>query len=165
MNNWVLENWLALYGAVVGSIALIVNFSRFVHAIGKDKVKLKVIAKDHPNKTENILELSNPQSRELGGGQQPFLPIYQIQINNVGNVDAHIESACVICSDKSKVHVLIKYPHDQCMYGSIEQVGTVLIKPKTSSKMNVYLHRGKEAFNAKTAEISDGTGKKWKVKI
>ena len=165
MNNWVIENWLALYGAIVGTIALVINFSRFIHTIGKEKVKLRVTAQPHQNKTENLEELASPDSRMLGGGQQQFLPIYQIKISNVGNVDAHIESAYVLTDDGNKKHVLVKYSHDQLRYGSIDQVGTILVKPKTSTQMSVYLHRGKAEFIAKAAEILDGNGKKWKAKM
>ncbi len=42
MEDWVTQNWLALYGALVGSIALLLNFFRFRFQVGKEKVKLSV---------------------------------------------------------------------------------------------------------------------------
>src|SRR5690606_6966502 len=100
-----------------------------------------------------------------GGGQQPFLPVYRINVTNVGNVDAYIESAYVLTGTGDQKHVLITYPNDSCMYGGIAQVGTVTLHPKKSVKLNVYLKRGEPKFVSRSAEIVDGTGKKWKAKI
>ena len=65
MSIWISENWLALYGAVIGTVALIINLSRFFHTLGKDKVKLRVTAEEHPNKSENEIELANPVQKNL----------------------------------------------------------------------------------------------------
>jgi len=164
MQTWIAENWLALYAAIVGTIALTINFSRFIHAISKDKVKFKVVAEPHKNKTENIENLADPTVRELGG-QHQMLPVYNIVVRNIGNVDGYIESAAVICNDKTKKHVSIPYSNDPCRYGSIEQLGAVLVKPKSFIKMAVFLHRDELVFEAKKAEVIDSTGKKWKTKI
>jgi len=165
LSIWISENWLALYGAVIGTVALIINLSRFFHTLGKDKVKLRVTAEEHPNKSENEIELANPDSKEPGGGQQPFLPVYRINVTNTGSVDAHIENAYVLTNESIEKHVLVTYPNDHCMYGGIEQVGTIIISPKASLKLNIYLKRGEKKFTARKAQVVDGTGKIWKAKI
>lgn len=165
MSVWISQNWLAFYGAIVGTIALVINLSKFIHAVNKDKIKLRVIAEQHPNKLENEAELADPYSKEPGGGQQLFLPVYRINVTNVGNVDAHIDSAYVLTGNGDKRHVLITYPHDRCMYGGIDQVGTVTVHPKKSVKLNVYLNRGESKFVSRLAVIVDGTGRKWNARI
>jgi hypothetical protein len=158
---WISQNWLALYGAIVGTIALIINLSKFFHALNKDKVKLRITADPHPNKLENEAELADSHAIEPDGWQRQFLPVYRITVSNVGNVDAHIYSAFVLTGSGDQKHVLVTYPHDSCMHGGIDQVGTVTLHPKKSVKLNVYLNRGE----SKSAEVVDGTGRKWKAKI
>ncbi|WP_224960754.1 hypothetical protein [Geomonas subterranea] len=160
MQEWLTENWLALYGSIVGTIALIVNFSKFVHAIRKDKVKLKLMVAPHPERQKNLQRLKSTENNQPWD-KPNLVESYQITIRNVGNVDAHIEDAGVICHD-GKIHqVLISYPGNSCTLGRLAEVGSATIPAKSSKKMNVYQKRGEGVFIANKVFVTDSTGKKW----
>lgn len=161
MQEWFTENWLALYGSIVGTVALFVNFSRFIHAIKKDKVKLSLSVAHHPEREKNMKRLISTENNEPGDDRPNLVESYQITIRNVGNVDAHIEDAGIICQDGKIRQVLIRYPGNYCTLGHLAEVGSATISAKASKKMSVYLNRGEDAFIAKKAFVIDSTGKKW----
>jgi hypothetical protein len=164
MQEWLTENWLALYGSIVGTIALFLNFSRFIHAIKKDKVKLSLSVAPHPEREKNMERLISTENNEPWDDRPNVVESYQITIRNIGNVDAHIEDAGIICQDGKIRQVLISYPGNYCTLGHLSEVGSVTISAKASKKMCVYLNRGENEFIARKAFAMDSTGKKWTAK-
>ena len=96
MNQWIADNWLALYGSIVGTIALFINLSRFIHTIRKDIVKLKVSIEPYPRRHENIQALKNPENKD-GPEKIHILEVYYINVRNIGNVTAYIDDVGLIC--------------------------------------------------------------------
>lgn len=164
MQEWISNNWLALYGSIVGTLALLINVTRFIHAVKKDKIKLLVSVVRHPDYDSNIYRLKEKEY-DPAWERPNLVEVYTITIRNTGTVDAYIENASVIC-DKNKVYpALSRYSNSGStngMLGSISQVGTIKIEPKASKKLDVFLKAEEDVFTAKYIEIEDSTGKKWR---
>jgi hypothetical protein len=67
-------DWLALYGAIVGTIALYLNFRKFSR-------KIKVQSKIHENAQSNVDFLENPKE-PLGQSNNCLGPIYTVTVIN-----------------------------------------------------------------------------------
>jgi len=163
MQEWILNNWLALYGSIVGTLALVINITRFIHTIKKDKVKLSISVSCHPDYDSNINKLKE-KNYDQEWERPNLVEVYTITIRNTGAVDAYIENASIICK-KNKVYNALTYYSKTSSFngllGSISQVGTIKIEPKASKKLDVYLKADEDIFTAKYIEIEDSTGKKW----
>ena len=164
MKLWIYQNWLALYGAVVGSIALLINFSRLLYTIKKDKIKLTLSVAPHPEKEKNIERLVATEENEPWDDRPNLVEIYKLTVRNIGNVDAHLEDAGIVC-EKGKIHqVLVSTSSNHCVLSNIPNSGLVQIQPKASKKLSVYLNRAENIFQVKKAFVVDSTGKKWTIK-
>lgn len=162
MENWISEHWLALYGAIAGTLALSLNVSRFIHAVKKDRVNLKLTVEDHPQKSENIKMIMEPTS-DRDWENPAIVETHTLTVRNIGNVDAYIEDAWIICKKGDKHKVLVSDPNHQMMLSEIPRLHTVKLAPKSSITLNVYLSKGEEVFDAKKAEIVDSTGNSWRI--
>lgn len=130
----------------------------------KNKVKLSLSVVPHAEREKSMERLISTENNEPWDDRPNVVEIYQITIRNIGNVDAHIEDAGIICQDGKIRQVLINYPGNYCTLGHLAEVGSVTISAKASKKMSVYLNRGEDLFIAKKAFAIDSTGKKWTAK-
>jgi hypothetical protein len=161
MGDWISKNWLALYGSIVGTVALIINLSKFMHSVKKDKVKLSLSVAPHPDREANIQRFKDT-GKAQPCEQAKLVEVYEITIRNKGTVVAFIEDATLICKKGSAYQALTHYSGDPCMLGSIPQVGAIEVKPKSSVKLSIYQKREHENFTPKKVEVIDSTGKKWR---
>lgn len=94
--DWLNENYLALYGAVVGTIALCLNFGRFWMLYQKSVRKLKVSAKvgDDAQRHINEAQKTDEFSGNLCG------PVYKVTVVNPSHTPIHIQD--VACSSMLK---------------------------------------------------------------
>ena len=161
MNTWLEQNWLALYGAIVGTFALFINFSKFIHGITKDKVKIYLSFEKHPEFEENIKRLRDSQSNEAWN-RLNVVEVYFVTVRNVGIVPLHVDSIGVQSSKNKKHEALLSTGSNGTL---IRTSNTNLdpIPPKSSKTFSVYLGAKDETFYAKKAYLLDGTGKKWKA--
>ena len=164
MQEWIANNWLAFYGAVVGTLALGINFSKFIHAINKDKIKIRVSVSDHPQKLANIKLLKDGEDNEPLD-RINMAEVYIVTVRNIGNVNAHIDDAGVICTHEKSHSALVSSPTGGgCILVSISEAKLDPIAPKSSKKFSIYLQRGQECFEARRAFVVDSTGEKWLAK-
>jgi hypothetical protein len=161
MEDWISKNWLALYGSIVGTIALIINLSKFIHSLKKDKVKLSLSVAPHPDREANIQRFKDTEQAQPWE-QANLVEVYVITVRNKGTVVAFIEDATLICKKGSTYQALTRYSGDNCMLGSIPQVGTIKVEPKSSVKLSIYQKREHKDFTPKRVEVIDSTGKKWR---
>lgn len=166
MWDWISENWLALYGSIVGTVALFLNFSRFIHTVNKGKVKLSIDFKKHPNFENNLKELTDTSRDSFTRANMAEL--YVINIKNIGSISAYIEDAGIITSTGKTHHALISYDNTDnqpvVTIGKIPDVGQIKIEPKSSKKVSVYLNINEKPFIPIQAFVEDSTGKKWSTK-
>ncbi|MFB2649100.1 hypothetical protein [Shewanella mangrovisoli] len=108
--DWVQENLLSIYAAIVGTIALFLNFGRFWMMWQKSIRKLKVeskIAKD----AQNLLdELAKPKDIYSNRGSLVG-PIYKVTVINVSHSSMHIDDVGLIIRDgkkKTKIQAYVR---------------------------------------------------------
>ncbi len=155
--------FLAIYGAIVGTIALILNFLRYRQAVHTNSVKLKVNYKKVKNFKENIISMQKGYDPLTGTGGS-LAKIYEVEIQNLGSVVAYIEEVGIVCDNGEKHIALVRDPS----FSSSHVLTTILnikvdeLKPKSAQTFYLYLNKSEELFEAKYAYVVDQTGKEWK---
>lgn len=161
MEKWLDQNLLAIYGAVVGTIALLLNFKKYRHEVSTTKVGLKVGYVRHSNYDENVAALKTPGDP---WNSPSVAPVYEIEIINSGSIGAFIKSAGVVTSSGERKEALVSQNHGSLVLVPISCKSDLVIPPKSSEKYCVYLHRGEEPFEAAYAFAFDKVGGGWKSK-
>jgi len=103
--DWLNENYLALYGAVVGTIALCLNFGRFWMLYQKSVRKLKVSAKvgDDAQRHINEAQKTDEFSGNLCG------PVYKVTVVNPSHTPIHIQDVGLFIDVEGKIERLKCY--------------------------------------------------------
>lgn len=159
--EWITANWLALYGAIVGTCALFVNASNFLHGSRKEKVRLIVSCHRHPEYDANIARLHNAADKEPWN-KVNLIEVYEVVVRNTGSVLAHLEAVGVICSQKQERLALV--PESQgggTILVSASASSVTPLAPKSSRTFRVYLRAGEKPFTAIMCYATDQTGKRW----
>lgn len=157
MQQWFLQNWLALLGAVTGSLALLVNFLSYRHNRNKDQVRLAVSFAAHPEQEENVRALVESE------GKQPWdrpdlAEIYEITVRNTGNIVAPLSSVGVVAAPGVDHAAMVR--HGQFL--QIASASNIAPLPaKSERKFAVYLGRGEALYTVTRAYAIDQTGKRW----
>ncbi|WP_157601275.1 hypothetical protein [Psychromonas ossibalaenae] len=154
MQQWISNNWLALYGAIAGSAALIINLSR----LRRSQVKLKITIYPHENKEESIKLISQNKNKEVYE-RTNLAPVYTLNVCNVGRINAVIKDARLICqSGVDRKALTPKKIGDGTILSEVTEINIV---PRSSFSFNIYLRDGEKPFEAAKAIILDNTGKEW----
>ena len=165
MINWITENGLALYGAVAGTIALLISYFGHRHNIERDRIKLSVDFSPHPDQTKNVEKLRIPKE-----DQNSFLagPIYQVEyyvvtVRNIGAVPAPISDVWVKSVD-GKIHssLISVRLGTHSILQKLSETSIDPIEPNSCVKFSIYLRRGESEFKAISAYATDQTGKEWR---
>jgi len=139
--DWINNNLLALYGAIVGTIALILNFGRFLIMYQKSKRKLKVESSIHENAQKTLDALANPPNGWTGGTGSLCGPIYVVNVINTSHVQMHINDAGIIIKDRSgrsKIEALVRGSH---FLSNLEESGGENIAPGSRKSFMVWLKK------------------------
>lgn len=163
--NWLSNNWLAMYAAIVGTVALAINFVRFIDSRKRDAVQLTVSGERHENYDAQIRSLVETEN-EPDWGRPSLVKVYKITIANIGNVAAHIKNAGLKTRCGHTISVLSSRigDIDSTRLGKLEDANTPPIEPKSSQEYWVYLNRGQSPFEATSFYVVDRTGKQWNGK-
>ena len=162
MSTWINDNWLALYGAFVGTVALGINFSRVWIAINKDKIRLRIEhcrRHDYDDKIKALQESLKKEPWE----RLNLVEVYTIIVKNIGCVDAYIEQAWIVDGDNVRHDALVPERLSRgVILNRLDSAQLEPVKAKSSSKFTVYLHADERPFEAKECRVMDRTGKIWK---
>lgn len=146
MQNWIAENWLALFGAVTGTIALLIHYLSYRHTRNKDKIGLAVSWAPHSRREDNIRLLAETESREEYDRPR-MVEVFEVTVTNLGNVTAPLSRVGVLTGAGSERLAYIsdgKHLHET-------KAGRVApIPPKSEVTFSVYLKRGEEPFQVTT---------------
>lgn len=169
LNASQLTTYLAIYGAVVGSIALVLNYSRHKHAVDAKKVKLNINYNKHKNLDANLKELSVPGGYDptTGDGGKTRAEVYEVEVCNIGDVAAFIREVGIVTTGGEKHEALISEIFGSSGMRFLSETSSVNIeelKPKSSKKFNIYLNKGEELFSVSNAYVIDQTSKEWSSK-
>ncbi|WP_370209696.1 hypothetical protein [Alloalcanivorax venustensis] len=138
--DWVQENLLAIYAAVVGTIALFLNFGRFWMMRQKSIRKLKVASKIDSQAQERLDDLRKPKDIFDGPGSLVG-PIYKVTVINVSHVSMHVDDVGLLVQEgKSKVRLPAYVRHGSHGFLSyIEDAGGEDIAPGAKKTFSIWL--------------------------
>lgn len=148
-------DYLAIYGALVGTIALILNFLRYKHALKQNDVKLKISYKKVEILEEDIKDLGKPFDPVTQEGGQ-YAKICEVTVQNIGNVNAYINDISLINKDEQKVNIILL---------DIPEVRRKPMEPKASRTFDMYITNKEDICEIKYVIVIDQTSKEWKKKI
>ena len=159
MLDWIFENWLALLGAVTGSVALLINYLSFRHAKNKEKISLAVSCAAHPRQAENLRELAETEDSEPWS-RHSMVEIYTVTVRNRGSITAPLSKVGVVTNSGEERAALVR--KGQYME---EAKGSIIdhLPPKSEQMFDIYLKRDEEFFSLSKAFVIDQTGKRWEV--
>ena len=160
-----LTDWLAVYGAIAGTIALLLNYKRFLYTKNRDKEKLKISIKPHPNREINLKHIYESEGQGHFDRTNMMVKVFVITVRNLKNIDTYIEEASILTKDGKKVSALVSEGggHTMSKISSSYQ-GKKKIDANSHESFNVYHRRGDEEFHPKYVEVLDSQGKIWKEK-
>jgi hypothetical protein len=165
ITTWLRENGLALYGAITGSVALVIAFLGHRHNVSKDTIKLLVTFAEHRHRDSNIQDLL--ASREKSGSEKlNLVEVYVVTVRNLGHIDAPLEDVGIITASADRKCALIRSPHfGNCILERASAIELGVLAPKASSEFSVYLKQDEPVFTAKCAYVVDQTGKMWTSRV
>lgn len=159
MKNWLAENWLALFGAVTGTFALLIHYLSYRHNRNKDEVDLAVSWAPHADHEENVRELLETEDNKPWD-RPGMVEVYTVTVTNRGNINAPLSRVGIITETGVE---RLAHVHD----GRYMQQATARhiepIPPKSEETFSVYLKRGDEPYQVMQAFVIDQTGKRWEV--
>lgn len=160
MRDWLQENALALYAAVVGTLGLVLTLARFVYDRRKDHVQLRVVSRKSPDfaKSAAALSTATPSSFDV----PKLLPGYMVTVYNDGSIPAHLADAGIVDSAGTDVPALTPASPQRPMI--LMQLGQVDLDPitaKSSRTFTVYLRAGQTPPRAAKCYVVDKTGRRW----
>lgn len=163
MRSWLMNNLLSVYGAVVGTIALILSMLKFLLDLRKDSVRLRLNHRPHEHVRQNIEILATPREREWDGPN--LLPAYLVTVTNPGAIPAHLADVGVICKDGTVQSALVSQSGNSNMLVAVGDAALEPIQPKSSRTFTVYERRGREPLHPKASFVRDRTGKERKKRF
>lgn len=159
--GWLAENWLACYGAITGSIALVISYLAHRHTIKKDEIKLAVSFSAHPEKEENIKKMFSTEEK-MEWEQTNLIVVYLVTVKNLGSVPAPIDDVGVITNEGNKKQALISASlGNSLLLGKISDSQLEPLIPQSAKTFKVYLKRNEPVFEVRKAYATDQTGKLW----
>ena len=137
---WIQDNLLSLYGAVVGTVALILNFGRFWMMRNKGKRKLKVRSEIDKSAQAHLDEFAKPKDVFSNRGNLVG-PIYKVKVINISHTQMHIDDAGLIIRTgrkKEKIQAYIR-SGSHGFLSHIEDAGGVDIAPGSRESFSIWL--------------------------
>lgn len=159
--SWIYENSLALYAAIVGTLALLFNFIRFRHTVTKTKPRIRVQCSKSPEYDRKIRDLKEDEGDGFGGGMS-ITDVYSVTVRNIGDVDINIRDVWIITDKGQKISALVYADPTSLILDKINERNTSSISPKNSKCFSVYLKKDENPFEVKQAFVRDALGKEWK---
>ena len=137
MKNWIIENSLALYGAIAGTIALLLNIARFLITKQQNKRELSVSSYIIKNAQHNLNELVNIDEYKLMMGELSG-PLYQIEVINSCNHTMYIHDVGILIKHNRHKERISAQIRDEPFLVSLPESGGDKISAGSSKKYSVW---------------------------
>lgn len=158
------DNALAAYGALVGTIALILNFMRYRHALSSLKIRLKVEIIEKMSQPDFIKFLAEHKDNGYRGSIESAIT-HSVKIRNLSNVTAHIENVWIKTKDGNEIKALKRANERELLYMAVSDLGGNLeIKPRSSVSLSLLSYENSGFLKPEIAFATDETGKRWRSK-
>lgn len=160
MSEFLTTDNVALYGAIVATIAMLITLGQLYISIQDKKVRLKVSYHKHPDYDENIKDIGNHYDIDTGTASGTSGEAYFVNVNNISNIDIYIKEIFGISKDNVRYDTLIQN-------GNLFQKISIgeLIKSKSYKVYSIYFKEDSRNFELKECYVIDGNNKKWKAKL
>jgi hypothetical protein len=159
---WLKENGLALYGAIVGTIALGFTVWRARYDKRKDSTQLRVTCHAHAELSRSRELIARYDPNESENPISNMQPAYVVTVYNDGAIPAHIADVGVTDRDGNDASASIRQKGSTSLiYGSVKELGVDPLSPKSSKSFTVYLITHRPLSEGKACYVIDGTGKRW----
>lgn len=159
MQSWFAQNWLALLGAVTGSLALLINYRSYRYNRNKDRIDLDLSCASHPRQAENLRSLAETQNKEPWD-RPSLVEVYTVTVRNRGSISAPLSSVGVVTQSGSERVALVR---DGQYLQSATTLNIDSLPPKSERTFVLYLNRGEEPYTVSKAFAIDQTGKRWEA--
>lgn len=136
MVAWLADNWLALYRAIVGTVALGLRLAQFRHSVKSARVSLEVSCEESSDYQRNLdllqeTEISEPYNRP------ELVAVYTVKVSDVGTVGAYIQSAGLVTETGERRETLVKAQNDSMMLQSVLRSSQEPLDAKSSRCFSV----------------------------
>jgi hypothetical protein len=160
--DWIGQNWLAAYGAVIGTLAFALNYLRYQHSVREKRIKLSVKVSKHPDHDNNIKLLTEPAGNPWIDPTTCMEPIFRVEVRNLGAVDAYLQSVGIIDLKGARREALVRTALSASwVLHPVSETTDEPIKPKSSRTYEVFLSRGETPFSVRTGYVEDQLGIFW----
>lgn len=162
--TWLNQNALALYGAITGTVALLVSFFSHRYNVKKDQIKLDVSYAPHPDQAKNIERL-NTEDSESPWDRPNVVEVYLVTVRNLGSIPAPLGDVGVSDKAGKKYQALVSRRFSQMsLLQPLSESNVESLEPRAARTFSVYLRRDEPMFTAVSAYAIDQTGKAWQVR-
>ncbi|MHC0044035.1 hypothetical protein ACGDLY_012175 [Vibrio campbellii] len=131
--------------AVVGPVIAVASY---IYTRNKDKTKIKIFVKPHPKQAENIEKLH--ENKDCVWDNDKSLPVYQIEVKNVGFTDLNVTNLKVVCSNG--------------MVRTVRLPADSLIKPNNRMLFDSFLGCDDSLYTITRVNLEDATGEEFSQK-
>ena len=163
--NWIRDNLLSLYGAIVGTIALFLNFGGFWIAYKKSLRKLTVESSIDEYAQGKLDELAKPKDA-YGCGSTLCGPIYKITVINACHVQMHVFDVGVTAKSaqgEQKLQALVRSGSNGFL-SRLNDIGGEDIPAGARKTFDVWLSSKPEIPHVVGCYVVDQMGKEYKGK-
>lgn len=163
ISEFISQNLLASYGAAVGTIALVLNFMRYRHAVSSAKTRLKLEVLVDKSEGEFKEAMNPPEDKKpWEGGDRKSLITHKVKVRNIGGVTAHIQDIWVQTQNGKKAATMPYGGNQHNIYGAVSERGNVEIAPRSSQSFSVFSDKDDGYLKIKRAYAIDETGRQWR---
>lgn len=163
--EWVQDNWLAFYGAIVGTIALVLNFGRFWLMLQRGNRKLKVESTISEHAQQQLDQLSKPQEPFSSGSL--LGPIFDVIVINCSHVAMHVHDVGLEVIDsegKRTIQALVR-SGSHGFLSSLAKAGGDDLPAGSRRSYPIWLNRSYSLPKVVGCYVIDQTDKKYKGKF
>ncbi|MDS1864353.1 hypothetical protein QX220_22330 [Vibrio vulnificus] len=164
--QWLQDNAIAIYGAVVGTIALFLNLGRFWIMYQKSVRKLKVEYSISGSAQHQIDQAANPSDifGERGHRDSDSLvgPIYKVTVRNVSHVSMHVHDVGLIIIGENGVEKHQALVRGHGFLQRLTESGGDDIAAGSSKTYDVWIRGDLVLPNVKGCYVVDQLGKEYK---
>lgn len=160
--EFVKGNIVASYGAAVGTLALVLNYMRYRHAVSGMKVRLKVeivIEKNREAFAERI-EKMKQEAPEFMQKSHTSEITHKIRVRNVGNVAVNIQD--VWLETKGDRIAGTVAGRNSSIYQAVSEIGEIELPARASKSFSCFSKVPDGYLVPIRACVVDATGKKWR---
>lgn len=164
-------SWLALYGAVVGTIGAVtslvlagVGIWNSIQSVKNDQIQLELSGY---GKLDLTIQRPYPAGHIINPSGRP-VPMYYVKVTNKGSVDAPLNDVGIVDANGQKhraENVTATEPISNALVFVSPFNDGCTLAPRSTRTFEVFWHEGQDPFTATEAYVEDGTGKSWRCHV